>query len=196
MKKITVIIIILLLLGGCTGRNFVRPAADEYSLGSTTYAQVLQKMGTPKSSSDVEKNGKPLKRIIYNYGEAGGEALKDGVTPIRQTVFIFYNDKLVSQAFISSFKSDNTDFDETKQSSVVKGKTNKADVLELLGRPSSAQIYPMIKDPSFTAIGYAYMHAHRNNVYARMKFYSKILTITFDDKDTVCDIDYELIDGK
>lgn len=182
----------LFLFAGCTvGKNFVRPSSDTFQLGKTTYSQLTQKMGEPKTVDAAQKNGKDLKRILYTYATTEEEPLEEGVTSVRQLVYIFYNDTLVSQAFISSIKSDNTNFDETKKDGIIKGKTSREEVIRLLGQPAASKIYPITKDPSDTEIGYVYMAA-RKIPFKGMKFFSKILDITFDNKNIVSDINHEM----
>ncbi|MCX5718161.1 MAG: hypothetical protein NTW44_07675 [Nitrospirae bacterium] len=179
----------ILLLAGCAGRDFVRPSSDAFKLGQTTYSQVVQQMGEPRKVGDVVKNGKNLKSITYVYAATGGEPLEEGVIPARALVYYFHNDVLVGQAFLSSFKSDNSNFDDIKIDKIIKGKTTRSEVFQLLGKPSSSFIFPMVKETSGEAIGYSYQTT-RGGVYSGFKFFRKGLSISFDDRNIVSDIDY------
>lgn len=180
---------IFCLIAGCAGTDFVRPSSETFRLGQTTYAQVLQQMGEPRKTGDVLKNDKNVKTATYAYAATAGEPLEEGVIPARAMSYYFHNDILVGQEFLSSFKADNSNFDETKISAIAKGKTTRAEVIALLGRPSATFIAPMVKETAGEAVGYGY-HTTRGGAFSGFKFYNKTLRITFDDKGTVLDIDY------
>ena len=179
----------LLVLSGCAGTDFVRPTPDAFRLGATTYAQVTKQMGEPARSGEILKNGANVKSISYAYATTGGEPLETGVIPARAQAYYFHNDTLVGQEFISSFKADNTNFDEAKISAVVKGRTTRAQVIQLFGRPSTTSIRPMVKDGAGEALGYAYSTTS-GGAFSGFKFYRKALTVTFNDKDLVLDVEY------
>lgn len=183
------VIAVLLALTGCAGKNFVRPIDDSMRLGKTTYSDVIQQMGEPRRTGDVLKNDKSVKTATYAYATTGGEPLEAGVIPARAQSYYFHNEILVGREFISSFKSDNSNFDETKVDSVIKGKTTRAEVIQLLGRPSAAFIQPMVKETFGEALGYTYQKTS-GGAFSGFKFFTKALKITFDDKDVVLDVDY------
>jgi hypothetical protein len=180
---------VLSLLAGCAGKDFVRPSSEAFRLGQTTHAQVIQQMGEPRKTGDVLKNEKNVNTATYVYAATGGEPLEEGVIPARALSYYFHNDVLVGQEFLSSFKADNSNFDETKISTIFKGKTTRLEVVQLLGRPSATFVAPMVKETSGEAIGYGYQTT-RGGVFSGFKFYNKTLRITFDDKDRVLDIEY------
>jgi outer membrane protein assembly factor BamE (lipoprotein component of BamABCDE complex) len=183
------LIALLYLLSGCAGKDFVRPSADAFKLGQTTYSQVVRQLGEPGKAGDVLKNGKQVKSITYSFASAGGEALEEGVIPARALAYFFYNDSLVGQEFISSFKSDNSNFDEKKIDVIKKGQTTRSDAIQLMGRPSASYVLPMVKETAGEAIGYTYLTT-RGGAFSGFKIFSKILRISFDDKNLVSDIDY------
>lgn len=41
-------VIIVSLLAGCAGKDFVRPSSETFKLGQTSYTQVVQQMGELK----------------------------------------------------------------------------------------------------------------------------------------------------
>jgi hypothetical protein len=189
------LISILFVLAGCAGRDFIRPSSDAFKLGKTTYSEIVQQMGEPSKVGNVLKNGKQMKSISYLYANTGGEPLEEGVIPARALMYFFHNDGLVGQGFIASFKSDNSNFDDTKIDRIIKGKTTRAEVIQLLGRPSASYIPPMVKETSGEAIGYAYQTT-RGSAFSEYKFFSKVLKISFDDRNIVSDIDYASLYNK
>ena len=72
---------------------------------------------------DALTNGKSVKSITYVYASAGSEPAPRGVDSARGLTYYFYDDRLVGQEFISSFRSDSSNFDETKVESLRKGET-------------------------------------------------------------------------
>jgi hypothetical protein len=146
-------------------------------------------MGEPRRSGEVLKNGKTVKTATYVYATTGGEPLEDGVIPARALSYYFHNDVLVGQEFVSSFKSDNSNFDETKVSGIIKGKTTRADVVQLMGKPTATFVFPMVSQTSGEALGYTYQTT-RGGAFSGFKFYMKALRVTFDDSGLVLDVDY------
>jgi hypothetical protein len=177
------------VLAGCAGTDFVRPSSDAFRLGETSYSQVVKQMGEPRRVGDVLKNGKQVKSISYAYATTGGEPLEEGVIPARVMVYYFHNDTLAGQEFISSFKSDNSNFDDTKIDRIIKGKTTRLQVAQLLGKSSASFIFPMVKETSGEAVGYGYQTT-RGGAFSGFKFFNKVLRISFDDRNLVSDIDY------
>ncbi|HET7764906.1 MAG TPA: hypothetical protein VFK92_07425 [Burkholderiales bacterium] len=181
--------VVLASLFGCAGSDFVRSTPEAFKLGATTFNQVVRQMGEPRRIGEVTKNGAVLKSISYSYAATGGEPLEQGVIPVRVEAFFFHNDTLVGQEFLSSFKSDNTNFDDTKIPAIVKGKTTRSEVIQLLGRPSTMYIPPMIKEGPVEAVGYLYQTTS-GGAFVGFKIFRKALTISLDGKGLVVDIDY------
>jgi len=180
---------VLVSLFGCAGSDFVRPAPEAFKLGTTTFNQVVQQMGEPRRIGEVTKNGAAVKSITYSYAATGGEPLDEGVIPARAQVFFFHNDTLVGQEFLSSFKSDNTNFDEKKVPAIVKGTTMRTEVIQLFGRPSTMYVPPLIKEGGVEAMGYAYQTTS-GGAFAGFKIFRKNLVILLDGKGQVLDVDY------
>lgn len=175
-------------LTGCAGSNFVRPAEGELVIGKSLRSDVTKKMGDPWQTGELMKNEQMLKVAKYAYASTGGESAHPGVTPARSLVFAFFNDNLVSQEFVSSFKEDSTDFDSKKVSSIVKGRTTKQDVVAMLGKPPGEAIYPVIKGANDRAYTYTYTQA-KGNAF-NMKFYNKTLIVSFNNAGVVSDVEY------
>ena len=194
MAGVTAVAVALSACAGA-GRDFIRPDADSLKLGQTMYAQVVQKMGEPKTASEVVRNGKQVKSIVYSYANVHGQPLEQGVTPYRGMSFYFHNDTLVGEQFVSSFKSDNTNFDDTPVDRVQKGRTTRAEVIALLGMPSASFIAPMVKQTSSEVIGYNYQ-AIRGGLFSGLKAYIKTLQISFDPSGVVTEVEYSAQEPK
>jgi len=171
------------------GKDFVRPSTDSFKLGQTTYSQVIQQMGEPKTTGESLHNDKTVKHVIYSYANVSGEPLEQGVNSYRGLTFFFYNDTLVGKQFISSFKVDNSNFDETKIGRIEKGRTTRTEVIELMGVPTASFIPPMVKEPAVEAIGYTYQ-AIRGGLFSGLKPNMKSLRISLDGNGVVSDLDY------
>ena len=179
----------LLVLCGCAGRDFVRSDAAELKVGKSTFGEVVEKMGQPRTIGEVLKNGETVKTFTYAYAATGGEPLQAGVIPARAMAYYFHGDRLVGQEFLSSFKSDNSNFDETKVPGIVKGKTTRAEVIRALGPPTTIFIKPMVKETSGEAIGYSY-HTTSGGAFSGFRFYRKTLLVSFDSADRVLEVEY------
>jgi hypothetical protein len=176
------------LLFGCAGTNFVRPQLDSMALGKTTQQELVQSMGKPFRTGTVIKNGTTLETANYAYATVGGAPLYDGVTPARSQGFYYLNNVLVGTEFTSSFKEDGTDFDESKIPSIVKGKTTKADVIQMFGQPGGNYIPPLIKDPNGRAL--VYLYSQTKGSAFNLRFYVKTLIVSYDTAGVVTDVEY------
>jgi hypothetical protein len=179
---------VTLSLAACAGRNFVRPSDDAFKLGQTTYADLVQKLGEPRRQATMLRNGKSVQIASYSYATNFDEPLESGVVPARAMSYYFADGLLVGQEFVSSFKSDNTDFDATKVSDIVKGTTARSEVIRLLGKPAGSYIFPVVKESAGPAIGYAYSATFRGPL--SVKFTRKVLRVSFDAADRVSDVEY------
>jgi hypothetical protein len=188
-RRIGFLVLVVILLAGCAGKDFVRPTSETFRLNETTYAQVVQQMGEPKKSGEVEKNGKYVRSISYSYASTGGASAEKGVIPARALLYFFHNGVLVGQSFQSSFKSDNTNFDETKIDRIIKGKTTRSEVIKLLGRPSSSMVAPMVEETRGEAAGYSYSTVS-GGVFSGFVLSTKQLAISFDENDVASDVEY------
>jgi len=185
--KLSAVVVLSVLMAACAGTNFVRPAENAFVLGSTTRQQVEAQQGKPYQRGKITKNTEMLDSLSYAYA-TGGESLVGGVTPARAAGYYFLNDILVGQEFISSFKEDATDFDESKVSSIVKGKTTKEEVITLLGKPSGNYIYPLVANKDDTGIVYQYTQT-KGTVF-NLKFYQKLLIISINKSGIVTDVNF------
>lgn len=191
MKKIShafFAFVAIAVLSGCAGTDFKRPEPDALRVGKSTQADVIRVMGTPLQTGEVLKNEQKIKVSRYAYAEGAGTGRYPGVVPARAMVFSTFNELLVGQEFVSSFPQDATDFDESKVSGIVKGKTTRAELIAALGKPTGDAVYPLIKNQNEKAVVYSYSHA-KGSVFD-MKFYSKTLVVSFGANDIVSDVEY------
>jgi hypothetical protein len=162
-------IAVALLLTACssTGRNFQRPSVNLLTLGQTTVADAIAAFGepterhvdpgdaeTPTYFDRVKPRPAALRRakvqgdiehLRYTYTHATMTMLSDqAVARIRLLELAFWKDRLIYYHFSSSFPEDSTDFDDARAVSLVKGRTNRTDVLNLFGPPGGEGIYPQV----------------------------------------------------
>jgi hypothetical protein len=183
MSRMASAVIVILFLASCAGTNFVKPQSESLSLKRTTYQEIIDQFGKPYREGTKLTNESMIKTITYAYSSVGGTALYEGVTPARAIAFHFLDDLLVGYEFTSSFKKDNSDFDDSKIALIKKGKTTHDQVVSLLGEPEGIYVYPLIEDRENRAMVYMYNHFKRYNVY------QKVLIVSMKD-DTVADVDF------
>jgi len=176
-------------LSGCAGTNFVRPDDTALQNGKTTITEVREKYGSPFRESTVTKNDEDVKMLSYAYAAAGGTPLETGVIPARSLELAFWKDALVSNVFVSSFKDDASAFDDSKRAAIVKGKTTRAEIIELFGRPAGYAIYPAIKEKDVQALVYSY-NTTSGSAF-NLKFSRRVLIVTLDSNGIVSDVNYE-----
>lgn len=158
------------------GRDFARPDAGTLELGKTTEQQIRDRFGEPRSGRSVTINDKHVKLLTYNYAEAYPYVQK---VPTRTMSYAFHEDRLVEHLFISSFDGDKTNFDDSMMGQVVRGKTTRAQVLELLGRPAGMAIHPVVKETDQLAYTYNYVRVDRPP-FQRVTITRKQAMIIFD----------------
>ena len=181
--RIAAAITIVICMISCAGRNFVRPEPDSLTLGKTTYQRIIDQFGKPYKEGSKLKNDKAIKTITYAYSSAGGNALNEGVTPARAMSFHFADDLLVGYEFVSSFKEDHSDFDDSKIGSIRKGETTQEQIIELLGEPKGKYIFPLIKNREAKAM--VYMYSQFKNYVT----FHKLLIISIEN-NIVSDVEY------
>lgn len=184
-----------LLVSACVGTDFKRPDASAFEIGKTTTSDLLKVMGPPNRTGELVKNAAQVKQLTYVYAsKLGAEPLHPGVTPARAMTFSTYNDVMVGEQFISSFKDDGTDFDAAKVGLVIKGRSSRADVIAVFGPPGGQATYPIISSKGDTAIVYAYVQTTGGPF--NLKFYQKVLTVSLDANDMVSDVQYIEVGNK
>ena len=173
-----------LALAACAG-GFVRPLPESLRLGETTEAQILERLGPPSSREKMQRNGRPITVLAWQYTtEAERHHGDRGVIAARSLFLFFHDERLVGHEFRSSVESDHTDFDARRARGIVKGRSTREEVTRLLGPPSGYLTYPMIEASRGQAIVYGYTQQRRIPFGAPVP-YTKSLVITFDSQDTV-----------
>lgn len=175
-------------LTGCAGTSFVKTSDEQLVLGKTSESEIRQKMGTPYREGVVTKNEKQLKTLTYAYASAGGETSAPSVTAAKSQGFYIFQDKLAGYEFVSSWKEDSTDFDETRLSQIKKGVTTRSDVIKIMGPSDGKYIYPLIPNADDEALVYAYNQV--KGTAFNLKFYNKILIVSFDKQGIVTNVEY------
>lgn len=180
--------VIVILVAGCAGRQFVRPQPEALVLGRTTHVEVFRQLGEPYQRGMSLKEGQTVMSISYAYSTATGTSGFGGVEPARAMQFHFVKDVLVGYEFTSSYKEDLTDFDDSKIAQIKKGQTTRAEVEQLLGRPEGIYAYPMIKNTSERALVYLYIQT-RTALFS-VKVNVKKLLVAFDRDEVVTDVEF------
>lgn len=185
------LIFILIFLSGCMS-NFVRPTNDALIVGKSTSTNVTQLAGKPFVVNEkVKMNGEEVNTYDYIYLE--GAKFWGLIIPTRTLTYTFFKDIIVGEEFNSSFPDESTEFDGNKVTSIIKGKSTKADIIALMGKPTGKLLYPKIKNKDESGIVYAYTVSRHAPFHAPTIRY--LLTITLDDKDLVTSVSY-LIDNE
>jgi outer membrane protein assembly factor BamE (lipoprotein component of BamABCDE complex) len=177
-----------IVVAGCAGANVSKEPENGLVLGQTSRQQILQRLGSPYREDTVTKNGKQLKTLTYSFG-SGVAPIRTGVNAARGQGFYFLDDKLAGYDFASSWKEDQTDFDGAKVPGIKKGISTREDVVRLLGRPGGKYAYPMIPNQTGQADVYLYYETRGGPI--NVKFYQKLLVVTYDDRGVVSDVDYQ-----
>ncbi len=176
-------------LNGDAGRNpnaDFKYASKEFDVGKDSRATVLLALGNPTATGTLKLNdGYIVKLNYYAHSDTAAEPSEPGVSPTKVWSFYFdKEDKLIGQQYSSSYKTDSTDFDESKQSQIVKGKSTKADVAQLMGEPTAYLIPPIDK-----AIIYSYSPSTKGSD-GKLITKAKVLKVALDEHDVVTNITY------
>jgi hypothetical protein len=179
----------LILLGGCVaGTNFSRPPVDTIQLGETTYGEVVQRFGKPISEERVRRNEHLLRVIKYFYSNGEEAARAPATRGVRRMEFLFSDDIVVGEGYVSTFASDHTDFDESKVKAIIENKTTCAQIVSMLGRPSARIGYPLTQSPGETVI--AYMFAYAKGSAFQSETFEKSLTVGCDQSGIATRVKY------
>lgn len=180
-----------LLLVGCSakvGQDFIKPNNGSLTLGQTTYAQATEKIGKPYKESIKTINDRQINEATYTYIDTAGDGVESRVVPVRLLTLSFTDDKLVGQIFLSSFKVDNSDFDNSKVSTIKKGETTYSEVIAILGNPTGRKIVPLVVSPSVKGISYGFVMTKTRLIGSGTDSSVKTIDVEFDDKDIVSKI--------
>ena len=169
---------VVALLLGCSA-PFVRLSDDQFALGQDTSAKIKQELGEGYNLDSFVQDDNEFKTMSYLSTSFGGQ--------VRGQVFYFKDDVLVGHAFRSSHDADSTDFDESKLSSIEKGKTTITEIIDLIGEPSGEVIFPLVKIPIEKEKVYSYLYLDSP---IDLDPYWKILRVTYNEDYVVTGLDY------
>jgi hypothetical protein len=152
--------------GGPIGKDFARPDPATTVLGQTTQAEILQRYGEPRSERSETRALRPS-----NEGVPGEQGLatwvdyvfvpdpegRSGILRRKELTFVFWNHRVVSYRFASTFPDDRTDFAEARIAEVVRGQTTRDEATRLLGEPTGMSIYPVTPSRELRYLTYTYV---------------------------------------
>jgi hypothetical protein len=173
LMRVVLLVVVAVGLAGCAtiGTEFARPDPTSFVLGQTTPSEVLGKYGPPRQQRTSTRTlpgpspGEPgeagtLSEMGYVFLPAGSAAA--GILTRKELLFVFWNDKLVAYRFYSTFPADNSNFDETLVTRIVKNNTTASEAISLLGAPSGMNIYPATSAKSVRYLTYNYSEYDRD----------------------------------
>lgn len=189
MWKPCVALSFVCLLAACaSGKNFERPAADSLKIGETTQSDVKVYYGRPFSMDRELHNDRMVTTLVYAYGTGNEEPNRPGIKPSRVMTLYFDGESLVGYTFSSSFRSDQTDFDEAKMDALKIGKS--CSVATALYGPTDVEFaHPIADSGGKRIIGYNY-HQNYSTKPDQSDMYLKKLHITCDENDMIADVDF------
>jgi hypothetical protein len=179
-------VLMAVLASSCAGRDFARPRPGQLALGKTTYADIVRRFGQPQGQGESLRNDQTVKDVAYGYADPSGTAAAPGITPARAMGYYFVRDILVGYEFISTFKADATDFDDTKAQHIRPGATTEPQVVALLGPPGGMYMFPLTKLEGERALVYMYGYSKGDSALVR-----KHLLVSVDAAGVVRDVQLE-----
>jgi hypothetical protein len=162
--------------------SITRPTSAEFILGVTTKKYCLDRFGETSAKDIIYLDGGTQDAgdvTSLAYFDRGGFFS----TGHRSLAFQFNNDVLLKYRFLSSYKEDSTDFDETKAEKIERGKTTRREILDMLGEPSGMAAYPSAQYKGDTRLLYEYFE-HDTEARTLLK---KGLQVDLDGNDVVRD---------
>lgn len=176
-------ILTAVLAGACLlGAEFSRPDPASFALGQTTEQEIQARFGKPDGRATAKVGDKLVTTLRYAYAEA-----RSTVVPVRTMAYAFHEGRLVGFDYMSSFAADQTAFDELAVKRIKRGETTRAEVLGLVGKPTGQFIYPSsyATTPGRRADVYSYSRSEKVPSGVTLETTTKVLVITFDDRDVV-----------
>ena len=167
MRRECLMILALTINVPAVAQDIDRAQVGNFTLGDTTKAQILEKLGEPDEDKAVDtardifgikmETAAGVTRLKYFHSEAGDEqnAVIPNIRPQRYAFLYFIEDRLVAYRTGSSFKSDSTDFELAKAFVFIRrGITTEQDVMALFGPPSGRGNYPISPDKKLRSMFY------------------------------------------
>lgn len=188
-NRICLLAALLATLTGCaSGPVFVKPEPERLVVGKSIKEEVLRSQQVkPVSQQELTLNGEKVQTINF----AAGESPKfwGMVIERRLGTYTLFNDLLVGQEFNSTYEGESTEFDTTKVPQIVKGRTTRAEVINLLGKPSGMVIYPIIADKKGSGLVYGYTWARFAGILTM--FNTNLVVVTLDENNIVTNVSFK-----
>ena len=183
------LVAIFVALSGCASAPaFVKPAPDKLVLGKSTRAEVLQSQQVqPFLEQDLNVNNEKAEAITYTAGES--PKFWGLLIERRSGTYTVFNDVLVGMEFDSTYDGESTDFNTDKIASIEKGKTTRAEVIALLGKPSGEVLYPIIDDKKGSGLVYAYTWARFAGMLTSTS--SNLLVVSLNENNIVMKVSFK-----
>ena len=178
-------VLAVLLAGACLlGADFSRPDPASFTLGQTTEQEIRARFGKPSGQVNARVGDKLVTTLRYAYAEARSVAV-----PVRIMAYAFHEGRLVGFDYMSSFAADQTVFDELAAKRIRRGTSTRAEVLDLLGKPSGQFIYPSSYAglPGHHADVYSHSRSEKLSSGVTLETTTKVLTVVFDEHDVVAE---------
>jgi len=178
-----VAILAVVLAGACLlAADFSRPDPASFALGQTTEQEIRARFGKPSGQVNARVGDKLVTTLRYAYAEARSVAV-----PVRIMAYAFHEGRLVGFDYMSSFAADQTVFDELAVKRIRRGISTRAEVLDLMGKPSGQFIYPSsyAGTPGHHADVYSHSRSEKLPSGVTLETTTKVLTIVFDEHDVV-----------
>jgi hypothetical protein len=190
MKTIRVILLAtaLIVLSGCAAPSFVKPAPDKLSLGKSTREDIIQSVGNPPpAQSDATVNSEKVQLLNYAHGE--NPKFWGFIIEHRNLTYTVFDNIMVGEEYNSTYDNESTEFDTDKIPSIEKGKSTRADVIALLGKPSGEVLYPLVADKKGRGLVYAYSWARFAGILTSTN--SKLLIVSLNDNNVVSNVSFK-----
>ncbi len=182
MRKVTTLLSLVMTLAACQqGRDFAKPSPESFVLGTTSRAEIVNRFGPPeRQSSEIRSDTATVQGDPFAPAPMSGtfaaatyihrdrtNVLFGGAGEAKSIVFVFWNDVLVSYNYASNFSTDSSNFDDSKVTSLEKGKMAKVDVIQLLGAPTGRRVYPLIQNQGDEEFIYAYANVVQQQIIGK-----------------------------
>ena len=174
LKYASSVVLLALLIAGCSGKNFARPAPGAFELGKTTQTEIVAAYGEPTAQrTTVATEERPdlvrgrldgavvagsYANLTYEHVDRTTSLLVPSQPYSKALNFIFWNGALVGYNFISDFSADSSNFDEARINAIEKGRSTRIDLIGVMGsEPTGRRIYPLVQYPGEEVFIYAYV---------------------------------------
>jgi hypothetical protein len=191
MKLIRIVCcaVALIIISGCAAPSFVKPAADKLTLGKSTSEDIIKAVGE-QPLIDSEVNAEKVQFIRYFHYE--NPTFWGVVTKRRDLNYTLFNNVMVGAEYDSTYSGEDTEFDTSKVTSISKGKSTRAEVIALLGKPSGEILYPLVTDKKGSGIVYSYTYSRFAGLFTTST--ANLLVVSLNKEDVVSNISFKIND--